>query len=70
MDNEFENKLKIMYRVIGELNKVEKAIIMLYLEDHSYQQIAEIIGITESNVGVKLHRIKAKLRSMAQKYEE
>lgn len=64
-DTEFEERLKFLYSAIDELNKVEKAIVMLYLEDYDYKQISEIVGITETNVGVKLHRIKDKLRKMA-----
>ena len=46
---------------IKRLNEAERAIIALYLEEMSYQEIAEIIGITENNVGVKINRIKNKL---------
>ncbi|MGB0840410.1 MAG: RNA polymerase sigma factor [Chitinophagales bacterium] len=64
---EFEERLKYMHEAIRQLNNVEKAIVMLYLEEHSYQDIAEIMGITESNVGVKLHRIKSKLKKMVRR---
>jgi RNA polymerase sigma-70 factor (ECF subfamily) len=46
---------------IGKLNKIEKAIIILYLDEKSYEQISEIIGISSSNVGVRINRIKTKL---------
>jgi len=49
------------YRAINHLSDVEKAIIILYLEGHSYKEIAEITGISESNTGVKINRIKDKL---------
>ncbi|WP_206609704.1 RNA polymerase sigma factor [Paracnuella aquatica] len=48
---------------IHELNLLEKAIVVLYLEDKSYDEIAEIVGISVSNVGTKLSRIKEKLRT-------
>ncbi len=64
-DFEFEDRLKFLYTTIDKLNKIEKAIVMLYLEDYDYRQISEIVGITETNVGVKLHRIKDKLRKLA-----
>ncbi|WP_211323749.1 RNA polymerase sigma factor [Sediminitomix flava] len=51
-----------LYSAIAQLNKVEKAIIFLYLEDKSYQDIAEITGITEGNLRVKLNRIRKKLK--------
>lgn len=47
-----------LYEAINSLNLSEKAIITLYLEEFSYADIASIVGITESYVGVKLHRIK------------
>ncbi|QQS31503.1 MAG: RNA polymerase sigma factor [Sphingobacteriales bacterium] len=65
VDFEFEERLKFLYTTIDKLNKIEKAIVMLYLEDYDYRQISEIVGITETNVGVKLHRIKDKLRKLA-----
>ena len=52
-----------LYAAIESLTKVEKAITLLYMEGTKYQQIAEIIGISESNVGFKINRIKKKLRS-------
>ena len=54
---------KQLYAAIDNLTKIEKAIILLYMEGTKYQQIAEIIGISESNVGFKINRIKKKLRS-------
>ena len=55
---------KWLYMAIDQLSEVEKAIIMLYLEEHSYDEIAEIIGITRTHVGVKINRIKTKLRKI------
>ncbi|WP_020532833.1 RNA polymerase sigma factor [Flexithrix dorotheae] len=66
-----EEKLKYLYKAIGLLSKVEKAIIMLYLEEHSYEEIAQITGITKTNVGVKINRIKSKLqRILKPMYDE
>lgn len=53
--------LELLSSAIESLNKVEKAIITLYLEEVKYREIAEIIGISESNVGFKINRIKKKL---------
>jgi RNA polymerase sigma-70 factor, ECF subfamily len=61
-DTEKEEKLKQMYRAIGELNDVEKAIVMLYLEDKTYEEMEEILGISNGNLRVKMNRIKDKLR--------
>jgi RNA polymerase sigma-70 factor, ECF subfamily len=54
-------KKDTLYHAISHLSDVEKAIIILYLEDYSYKEIAEIIGISESNTGVKINRIKNQL---------
>ncbi|MEM9834652.1 MAG: sigma-70 family RNA polymerase sigma factor [Bacteroidota bacterium] len=50
-----------LYRAIGTLNEADKAVITLYLDDYRYEEIADMLGITSSHVGVKLHRIKEKL---------
>lgn len=52
----------LLLKAISLLSKAEKAIIMLYMEDCSYDEISEIIGISVSNVGVKINRIKKKLK--------
>lgn len=51
-----------LFEVLRELTDTEKAVIGLYLEEFSYKEIAAITGLSESNVGVKLNRIKAKLK--------
>jgi RNA polymerase sigma-70 factor, ECF subfamily len=61
-DHNIESEKKdLLYQAINHLSDVEKAIIILYLEDYSYKEIAEIIGISESNTGVKINRIKNQL---------
>lgn len=62
-DNEQMERLRIAIR---QLNDADKAIIALYLEELSYQEIAAITGITENNVGVKINRIKNKLQQLLQ----
>lgn len=62
-----EEQIKAMYAAIGELSKVDKAIVMLYLEDYSYAEISEVMGITANNVAVKMNRIKIKLKEQTQK---
>ena len=56
-----EDQIKALYAGIRRLGKVERAVILLYLEELSYEEIAEITGLSKSNVSVKLVRIKAKL---------
>lgn len=60
--------LKILYQAIDQLNPVEKSIIILFLEDQSYQEIAEVTGLSVSNVGVKLNRIKMKVKKIMSAY--
>jgi RNA polymerase sigma-70 factor (ECF subfamily) len=59
-----EYEISLLYQAIGQLDPVEKAIILLYLEEKSYQEIGEIMGITKSHVGVKLVRTKRKLETL------
>lgn len=54
-----------MYRLIHQLKTVEKAIVLLWLEEKSYHEIAEITGLTVSNVATKLKRSKIKLKEMS-----
>lgn len=63
VDKSEEERLKLLYERIQTLNLLEKGIILLYLEGKNHQEIAEIIGITTSNVGTKISRIKEKLKS-------
>ena len=55
-------KQEKLYRAINLLSEVEKAIIILYLEDYSYKEISEIVGISETYTGVKINRIKTELQ--------
>ena len=48
--------------VIKKLPEVDRSVIFLYLEDRPYKEMADILGISESNIGVKLNRIKKKLK--------
>ncbi len=59
-----EEDRQLLYQAIGMLSDVERAIIMLYLEEYSYDEIADVIGITTNYVGVKINRIKAKLKDI------
>lgn len=58
---ERDEELRILYLAIGKLGKVERAIILLWLEDKRYDEIAEITGLSVKNISVKLVRIRKKL---------
>ena len=61
IDYEFNEWNNVMQQ-IKILPEIDKSLIFLFLEDKSYKEISEIMGISESNVGVKLNRIKKKLK--------
>lgn len=63
-DDETQAMLQQLYRMINRLGQLEKSIVLLYLEEKSYEEIAEITGLTVTNVATKLSRIKDKLRKM------
>jgi len=62
-DSEFEERIKILYALIGGLNVLEKGLMLLLLEGKKHNEIAEITGFTPSNVGTRISRIKQKLKS-------
>ncbi|MDD4514731.1 sigma-70 family RNA polymerase sigma factor [Massilibacteroides sp.] len=66
METDQDDTIREMYRLIRRLSALEKAIVLLYLDEHSYQEIADITGLTSSNVGVRLVRIKEKLKKMSE----
>ena len=59
-----QEMLRQLYRMINQLGQLDKSIILLYLEDKSYDEISEITGLTVTNVATKLSRIKDKLKKM------
>ncbi len=63
-DDEVEQQLKLMYKAVKQLNDIEKALVFLYLEDKSYREIAETMGISEVNARVKMNRVKTKLKKI------
>lgn len=60
--DETAENINILQRFIAELKELDKALMLLYLEEKSYKEIAEIIGISETNVATKIGRIKAILK--------
>ncbi|AXY76800.1 RNA polymerase sigma factor [Paraflavitalea soli] len=64
-----EEKLQQLYRAIHQLPEIERGIVMLYLEDKSYDEMEEILGINQNNLRVKMNRIKEKLRKLTKVVE-
>ena len=63
-DDQTEQQLKLMYTAVKQLNDIDKALVFLYLEDQSYKEISDTLGITEVNARVKMNRVKTKLKSI------
>ncbi|HLV93314.1 MAG TPA: RNA polymerase sigma factor [Aequorivita sp.] len=63
-DDTEEKQLALMYKAVKELNDIDKALVFLYLEDKSFREIAETLGISEVNARVKMNRIRGKLRTI------
>ena len=63
---DYRRQVAEMYRLIARLSQMERAIVLLWLDDKSYDEIASILGISKNNVGVKLSRIKQKLQQMSE----
>ncbi|PLX21701.1 MAG: hypothetical protein C0599_07520 [Salinivirgaceae bacterium] len=57
-----ENDIQLLYKAIRMLKKEDRSVILLYLEENSYEEIGEILGIKSGNVGVKINRIKKRLQ--------
>ena len=62
-----EENLQLLHEAIAILSPLNKAIVLLYLEDLRYEEISEITGLTKSNVSVRLVRIKKELETMMKK---
>lgn len=61
---DLSEEIDCLYQAIEHLSDIEKAIIMLYMEEKTYDDIADIMGMTRTNVGVKINRIKKKLKKI------
>lgn len=59
-----EEAFNLLFKAIGTLSSLNRAIVLLYLEDMTYEEIASITGLTKSNVSVRLVRIKKELETL------
>ena len=62
-----EEELQLLHEAIARLTDIDKAIVLLHLEDQNYDEIASITGLTKTNVSVRLVRIKRTLKNYLQK---
>jgi len=59
---ELESELGVLKECISQLDELDRALVILYLDGNRYETIAEILGISETNVGTKISRIKERIR--------
>ena len=62
VDHEANQQLAMLDRVVAGLDELNRALLVLYLDDCSHREIAEILGLSESNVGTRIARLKQRLR--------
>jgi RNA polymerase sigma factor (sigma-70 family) len=70
VSSEMEDHIRLLRDAVSKLTGIEKSIILLYLENKSYEDIAEITGITQNYVRVKMNRIKKKLKLLMTSEED
>lgn len=58
-----DENFELMMMAMSKLSNVEKAIMVLYMEEQSYREMSEVMGMTESNIGFKINQIKSKLKA-------
>jgi len=61
--HEPDDRIRTLYGVIDRLDDLNRALMLLYLEDRSYREIAEVLGISETNVATKVNRLKQRIRN-------
>ena len=69
-DSEQEGMTQMLFKALSRLNKVDRAIILLWLEEKEYAEISEVMGISSSAVSVRLVRIRGKLKSIIKNVED
>lgn len=58
-----DERIDVLHRFIQQLDDLNRALLLLYLDGHSHRETAEILGISEANVGTKIGRVKERIRS-------
>ena len=61
LEPELDERIRELYLFIDQLNQFDRALLLLYLEEHSYREISEILGITVTNVATKISRLKQRI---------
>jgi RNA polymerase sigma-70 factor (ECF subfamily) len=68
-NTELDERLKWLYSEIYSLDLIDRCLVLLMLDDFSYKEMATVLGITESGVGVKINRIKKRLTLKSKEYD-
>lgn len=68
IENDNREQIDILYKAIKQLTEVERALVLLYLDEKPYKEIAETIGISEVNARVKMNRVKSKLKTIMEQW--
>ena len=69
-DSDREGMTRMLFKALSKLNKVDRAIILLWLEEKEYVEISEVMGISQSAVSVRLVRIRERLKSIMKNLED
>jgi RNA polymerase sigma factor (sigma-70 family) len=69
-DDPYASQVEVMYAAINRLSRIDKAIVLLYLEDCSYDEMASVMGMSKVNIGVRLNRIRKRLREDCERAEK
>jgi len=69
-DSDKEGMTRMLFQAVAKLNKVDRAIILLWLEEKEYAEISEVMGISQSAVSVRLVRIRERLKSIMKNLED
>ena len=64
IEQENSSDIEVLYQCINELNEINKAIILLYLDGNSHDEISEITGVSKTNVGTRISRIKEQIKNL------
>ena len=62
-NEDYERLLDVLYK----LNEIDRSVMLLYMENYSYKEIAEIVGMSSTHIGVKIHRLKSQLQKQLKK---
>ncbi|MDE5807886.1 MAG: sigma-70 family RNA polymerase sigma factor, partial [Muribaculaceae bacterium] len=66
-DEDMNERIELLHSLISTLSPIDKGVITMWLDERSYEEIAEVIGISRNNVAIRINRIKQKLANKVEK---